>query len=81
MDPSKVYKMVFRFVQAGTIKLDDVFLSNDEQYDSALTAISGIDTDSNAFRAPLYSLDGRLAEPKKLKAGIYINKGRKILVK
>ena len=81
MDPSKVYKMVFRFVQAGTIKLDDVFLSNDEQYDSALTAISGIDTDSNAFRAPLYSLDGRLAAPRKLKAGIYINKGRKILVR
>ena len=81
MDPSKVYKMVFRFVQAGAIKLDDVFLSNDEQYDSALTAIRGVVSDDNDFRAPLYSLDGRLAEPKKLKAGIYINKGKKILVK
>ena len=81
MDPSKVYKMVFRFVQAGTIKLDDVFLSNDEQYDSALTAINGVETDDNAFCAPLYSLDGRLAEPAKLKAGVYINNGKKILVK
>ena len=81
MDPSKVYKMVFRCVQAGTIMLDDVFLSNDEQYNPNPTAISGVETDDNTFRAPLYSLDGRLAEPKRLKAGIYINKGKKIYVK
>jgi hypothetical protein len=81
MDPSKVYKMVFRCVQAGTIMLDDVFLSNDEQYNPNPTAINGVETDDNVFRAPLYSLDGRLAEPAKMKAGFYINNGKKILVK
>jgi hypothetical protein len=81
MDPSKVYKMVFRCVKAGKIVLDDVFLTNDEEYNLNPTAISGVETDDNTFRAPLYSLDGRLAEPAKMKAGVYINNGKKILVK
>ena len=78
MDPSKVYKMAFRATKAGKIVLDDVYLTND---DSEVAAIRSVDAKDTPFRAPLYSLDGRLAEPAKLKAGVYINKGRKILVR
>ena len=81
MDPSLVSKMLFRCPKGTKIVFDDIFLTNDEEYNLNPTAISGVETDDNAFRAPLYSLDGRLAEPKKLKAGIYINKGKKILVR
>ena len=81
LDPSLISKMLFRCPKDTKIVFDDIFLSNDEQYNPNPTAINGVETDDNAFRAPLYSLDGRLAEPAKLKAGVYINKGKKILVK
>ena len=81
LDPSLISKMLFRCPKGTKIVFDDIFLSNDEQYNPNPTAINGVETDDNVFRAPLYSLDGRLAEPAKMKAGIYINKGRKILVR
>jgi hypothetical protein len=81
LDPSQVSKMTFRCPKGTKIVFDDIFLTNDEEYNLNPTAISGVETDDNTFRAPLYSLDGRLAEPKKLKTGIYINKGKKIFVK
>ncbi len=81
LDPSQVSKMTFRCPKGTKIVFDDIFLTNDEEYNLNPTAISGVEADDNTFRAPLYSLDGRLAEPKKLKTGIYINKGKKIFVK
>ena len=81
LDPSLISKMLFRCPKGTKIVFDDIFLSNDEQYNPNPTAINGVETDDNAFRAPLYSLDGRLAEPAKMKAGVYINNGKKILVK
>ena len=77
-DPSKVYKLAFRAKQAGKIVFDDVFLSNDAQYDEVV-AIH--DVNSTAFRAPLYSLDGRLAQPDALRPGIYVRSGKKITIK
>ena len=78
MDPSKVYKMAFRAPKAGKIVIDDVFLTNDAP---EVTAIRNLDTKDTPFRAPLYSLDGRLADPKALKPGIYIQNGKKFVVR
>ena len=78
MDPSKVYKMAFRATKAGKIVLDDVYLTND---DSEVAAIRSVDTKDTPFRAPLYSLDGRLADPDALKPGIYIRDGKKIVIR
>ena len=78
MDPSKVYKMAFRATKAGKIVLDDVYLTND---DSEVAAIRSVDTKDTPFRAPLYSLDGRLADPNALKPGIYIRDGKKIVIR
>lgn len=80
MDPSAVYKMIFRAPKAGKIVFDDVFLSNDDQYAPSVTAIRSVDA-AVPFRAPLYSLDGRLADPKALKPGVYIQGGRKFVVR
>jgi len=78
MDPSKVYKMAFRAPKAGKLVIDDVFLSNDEQ---EVTAIRSVETPETPFRAPLYSLDGRLADPKALKPGVYVSNGKKFVIK
>ena len=78
MDPSKVYKMAFRATKAGKIVLDDVYLTND---DSEVAAIRSVDAKDTPFRAPLYSLDGRLADPDALKPGIYIRDGKKIVIR
>jgi len=78
MDPSKVYKMAFRAPKAGKMVIDDVYLTND---DSEVAAIRSVDTKDTPFRAPLYSLDGRLADPEALKPGIYIRDGKKIVVR
>jgi hypothetical protein len=78
MDPSKVYKMAFRATKAGKIVIDDVYLTND---DSEVAAIRSVDAKDTPFRAPLYSLDGRLADPNALKPGIYIRDGKKIVIR
>ncbi len=79
MDPSKVYKMAFRAPKvAGKIVIDDVYLTNDAP---ETTAISRVYTKDTPFRAPLYSLDGRLADPKALKPGIYVRDGKKFVVR
>ncbi len=78
MDPSKVYKLAIRGAKAGTIAIEDVFLTNDEQ---EVTAIRNLETPATTFRAPLYSLDGRLADREALKPGIYIQNGRKFVVR
>ena len=78
MDPSKVYKLAIRGAKAGTITIEDVFLTNDEQ---EVTAIRNVETPATPFRAPLYSLDGRLADRDALKPGIYIQNGRKFVIR
>jgi hypothetical protein len=73
-----VGKLQFRATKEGNLVFDDVFLSNDEAY--APTAIRSVSIDS-PFQAPLYSLDGRLAQPDALKPGIYIRSGKKIVIR
>ena len=76
MDPSQVYKMAFRSPKAGKIVIDDVFLSNDSQYDP--TGISSL-TSEPSLNADYYDLNGRRVNEKALKHGIYIRQGKKVV--
>lgn len=78
LEVSKVGKLIVSAGQAGKVVFDEIFLSNDEAY--AATAIRSVKNDS-PFQAPLYSLDGRLAQPDALRPGIYIKAGKKIVIK
>ena len=80
MNPSTICKVVFQSPKAGTLLIDNVFLSNDEQY-AVYTGIRGVVDASSPFNAPLYSLDGRLADPKTLKPGVYVQQNKKVLIK
>ena len=80
MDPSAVSKFVFHCPKTGTLALDDVFLSNDDAYAEFSTGISDVN-DAGSFQAPLYSLDGRLAQPETLKPGVYIQAGKKKVIR
>ena len=76
MDPSQVYKMAFRTQKAGKIVIDDVFLSNDSEYDP--TGISNL-TSEPSLKADYYDLNGRRVNEKALKPGIYIRQGQKVI--
>ena len=76
MDPSQVYKMAFRSQNAGKIVIDDVFLSNDSEYDP--TGISNL-TSEPSLKADYYDLNGRRVNEKALKPGIYIRQGKKVI--
>ena len=76
MDPSQVYKMAFRSPKAGKIVIDDVFLSNDSQYDP--TGISSL-TSEPSLNTDYYDLNGRRVNEKALKHGIYIRQGKKVV--
>ena len=76
MDPSQVYKMAFRTQKAGKIVIDDVFLSNESEYDP--TGIRTVVLDNNND-APIYDLKGRRVNNNALKSGIYIHEGKKVI--
>ena len=76
MDPSQVYKMAFRSPKAGKIVIDDVFVSNDSQYDP--TGISSLSSEPS-LNADYYDLNGRRVNEKALKHGIYIRQGKKVV--
>lgn len=81
MDPSAISKIVFHCPKGGTLVLDDVFLSNDDSYADYSTAIESVNSDASPFTAPLYSLDGRLAQPDALKPGVYVRSGKKMVIR
>ena len=79
MDPSKVYKMAFRSPKVGKIVIDDVFLSNDDQY---ATGIKSIKDDALKSEDDWYSLEGRrVKNGRPQKAGIYVRNKKKLIVK
>jgi len=77
IDPSKVFIVAIRTSKAGTVAFDDIFLTNDEQYGDA-TAINGSVT-RNGSPSPVFTLDGRHADPRSLRPGIYVQDGRKLV--
>ena len=76
IDPAKIFAVEFRFKKAGTIYIDDVFLSNDEQYSSVdiLTVPRG--------EEPVYNLQGMrvglTSDWPTLTRGIYVVRGKLI---
>jgi hypothetical protein len=80
MDPANVGKIVFHSPKKGTLSFDDIFLSNDESY-AVYTDINEVNSSGNSFKAPLYSLDGRLVQPDALKPGFYIQAGKKTVIR
>ena len=81
LDPSVIGKVVFHSPKKGVLALDDVFLSNDDTYAAYTTSIRDANGVESPFKAPLYSLDGRLAQPDVVKPGIYIRTGKKIFLR
>ncbi len=90
MDPSAVYKVLFRANQAGTIAVEDVFLSNDDQYASMVTSVRDVDrsgvTDGSASDGAVFDMQGRrvgsqFSTPDSpLRKGLYIRNGKKVIV-
>ena len=78
IDPSKIYIVAFRCTKAGTLNIDDVFLSNDTQYDAA-----GIDdvTTSDTTPSAIYTLGGQRATQGRLPAGVYVRGKKKVVAK
>ena len=75
MDPSKVYRMAFRSQNAGKVVIDDIFLSNDSEYDP--TGISTITTASDLKSGNCFDLSGRRVSRDAMKPGIYVWNGKK----
>lgn len=80
MDPSKVFKMTLRIPKDTKMVIEDIFLSNDEQYASYTTAIRGVNQTKSSLSS-VYSLDGRRAKKDGKKPGVYVSNGKKILVR
>ena len=80
MDPANVGKIVFHSPKKGTLSFDDIFLSNDDAY-AVYSDIREVNSRGNLFKAPLYSLDGRLVQPDALKPGFYIQAGKKKVIR
>ena len=80
LDPAKIFMVTFRCAKKGTLHIDDMFLTNDDQYAPDATAISSITRTATAA-SPVYTLDGRRAPAAGLKPGVYVSEGKKIIVK
>ena len=80
IDPAKIYIVDFRLAKAGTINIDDVFVTNDDQYTP--TAVNSLQLTANGQQpAAIYSLDGRRISNSCLRPGVYVSQGRKCIVK
>ena len=75
MSPSQIYKMAIRSPKAGKIVIDDVFLSNDEQY-ASVRSLECEEPDNTS----MYTLDGRRVEGSSVRPGIYVRNKKKIVV-
>jgi len=80
IDPSKVYIVAFRCTKAGTLLIDDVFLTNDDQYADPTSVGSMAQAGTVTPTSPVYNLHGRaVAAPRR--PGIYVQDGRKVVRK
>ena len=75
-----IYKMVLFVPKNTKVVLDDIFLSDDEAY-GELLSVKNVEKEKVSSCAPIYSLDGRRANREALKPGLYVKKGKKMLVR
>jgi hypothetical protein len=80
MAPAAIYKFLFRSNQAGKIVIDDIFLSDDDQYGDA-TAIRDLTPHASRLTSHVYTLQGvRLdADWNTLPRGLYVVDGRVVV--
>ncbi len=72
VDPSHIYYVLIRAFKVGELAIDEIFLSNDDAYD---TSIDGIEHSTlNVER--VYDLQGRRIDIERMKKGLYIQGGR-----
>ena len=80
VDPAKVRMVSFRSPKAGTLYITDVFLSNDEAYAGATTAIQNVKSDDVRNATAVYNLQGvkvgTRAQWDQLRRGIYVVDGK-----
>jgi hypothetical protein len=69
--------LALRAPKAGTIAVDTVFLSNDNQYD--ITGIRSVTIAADDTDGAIFDLRGNRVNADALKPGIYIRKGKKII--
>ena len=81
VDPAKVYIVDFYSQKAGTLLIDDVFLSNDDQYAAYSTDINTVNSDDIDADNTIYTLDGRDVSNQALRPGVYIKDGKTITIK
>lgn len=79
IDPSKIYIVSFRCSKAGTLLIDDVFLSNDSQYTpTGISDAKRLNDKGQMINDNIYTLDGRRVQSP-LRPGVYIQNGRKVI--
>ena len=79
LDPSKIRMVAFRAPKAGTIYIDKVFLTDDEEYATYVTAITDIQQEPTAHESPVYDLTGRRTKAQTLNKGFYIRNKKKYI--
>lgn len=79
IDPSKIFMVTFRCAKKGSFIIDDIFLTNDDQYATDVTGIANVGLDAPTA-APVYTLSGSRVGARPAK-GIYVKAGKKYIVK
>ena len=80
LSPTKISLIAFRTVKAGTIYVDEIFLTNDDSYlPTAIDAVT--DTAAGNHDKPVYNLQGMKVDKNRLTRGVYIIDGKKYLYK
>jgi hypothetical protein len=80
LSPTKISLIAFRTVKAGTIYVDEIFLTNDDSYlPTAIDAVT--DTAAGNHDKPAYNLQGMKVDKNRLTRGVYIIDGKKYLYK
>lgn len=79
IDPSKIFMVTFRCAKKGSFIIDDIFLTNDDQYATDVTGIANVGLDAPTA-APVYTLSGSRVGACPAK-GIYVKAGKKYIVK
>ncbi|MBO4809935.1 MAG: hypothetical protein J5552_00040 [Prevotella sp.] len=72
IDPAHIYYVVIRGFKVGELAIDDIFLSNDDAYDTGITDVERATMNDERY----YDLQGRPINVNRLRKGLYIHNGR-----
>jgi hypothetical protein len=78
VNPAKVFMVSFRSSKKGTLVIDDIFLTNDDQYSTGITEAQA---DAIRLEETVYTLGGQRVQGQPAQPGIYIRGNRKVAIK